>query len=149
MTELSIRAAEPADADALVTLVAEFYGEAHYRFDAPVTRRAVARLLADGEVGRAWLATVDGRTAGYAVVTFGFSLEYGGRDAFVDELFVRPAHRRRGLGERLLATIESAAAEHGVGALHLEVEGDNDGAASLYRRRGFAGNARRLLTKRI
>ncbi len=39
---------------------------------------------------------LDGTAAGYAALTFGFSLEVGGRDAFIDELFLIEAARGKG-----------------------------------------------------
>jgi ribosomal protein S18 acetylase RimI-like enzyme len=84
---------------------------------------------------------------GYAVLLFGYSLEYRGRDAFVDDVYLAPARRGRGLGRTVLEQVESAARELGVRALHLEVERENAAAQALYRRRGFRDTERLLMTK--
>jgi len=125
------------------------YAEAGIPNDARASRDAFAALVRDPALGRAWIALVDERAAGYAVLTLGWSLEYGGRDAFVDDLYVVPLHRGRGLGGAALAAVEATARELGVRALHLEVERGNNPAQELYRRRGFADNERRLLMKRL
>ena len=100
-------------------------------------------------LGRAWMirATAEeAEHAGYVIVTLGFSIEHGGRDAFIDELYVRRQWRRRGFGEAAIAHAADYCRSCHVAALHLEVEGSNPGAVALYERAGFAGNDRRLLT---
>ena len=67
----------------------------------------------------------------------------------MDELFVLPSHRGRGLGRRALEVIDEACGELGVHALHLEVEKDNFPAAELYRKRGFEDHDRLLMTRRF
>jgi ribosomal protein S18 acetylase RimI-like enzyme len=68
---------------------------------------------------------------GYVVITLGYSIEYGGRDGFIDDLYLVP---------------EPAL---GIGTLHLEVETGNDYASRLYRRAGFEATGRRLLRLRL
>jgi ribosomal protein S18 acetylase RimI-like enzyme len=91
----------------------------------------------------------EGTPAGYLVLTWGYSLEFHGRDAFIDELYVAPAHRGVGVGRDAVAFAETACREHGAGAVHLEVELDNERAHGLYRRSGFAERGLRLMTKRL
>ena len=81
-------------------------------------------------------------------LVLGFSFEYGGRDGLIDELYLEPAARRRGLGRAALAALLAEADVLGLCAVHLEVERGNAGAERLYRSLGFAGNDRRLLTRR-
>jgi len=83
------------------------------------------------------------------VVTFGYSLEYGGRDAFIDELWVHERVRGQGIGTRALHMAEAACREQGIQALHLEVERTNAVAQQVYRRAGFVDHDRYLLTKRL
>ena len=121
---------------------------------------AVAALMADPALGRAWLvrtgcgsdsggvAGVD-RPVGYAVLTFVHSVEFGGRCGFVDELYVEPAARGRGVGRRALELVAAQAAAVGVRVLLLEVSPENERAAGLYRAAGFADRKYRLMTKRL
>ena len=125
------------------------YAEAGMPNDARASRAAFATLVRDPALGRVWIVEVDESAVGYAALTLGWSLEYGGRDAFVDDLYVAPLHRGRGRGGAALAAVEAAARELGVRSLHLEVERGNVRAQELYRRRGFADNERRLMTKRL
>jgi ribosomal protein S18 acetylase RimI-like enzyme len=147
MTAL-IRAASLADVDALVTLMSAFYREDGDSFDADASRAAFTALLAEPAWGRVWLAEEDGSVIAYVALTLGYSMEFGGRDAFVDDVYVVPTHRGRGVGSALLAECEQACHELGVRALHLGVRPSNR-AAALYRRFGFREQQHRLMTKRL
>lgn len=145
-----MRRATPADVPELVTLMAEFYAESAMPLDADRARASFEALLAQPVLGAAWVVETDDRqVAGYLVATFTFSMEYGGSSAFIDDLFIRPAFRRRGLAR---AALEAALAEcraRGVQAVHLEVGGENDPARQLYDQVGFEASDRLLLTARL
>lgn len=127
----------------------EYYAFDHLPYDEATAREALQILLRDPELGRIWLIQAGTETAGYAVLTLGYSLEYRGRDAFIDELYLREPYRGRGLGRQALEWLEQAARALGVRALHLEVERGNPRAQALYRRYGFRDNDRQLLSKRL
>lgn len=148
-TRPAYRPAGPGDLESLLALQRAFYAGEGYAFDPDVARRAFGRLLADPSLGEAWLAEQDGRAVAYAVLTLGWSLELGGRDAFMDELYVAPGARGRGLGRAGLAAVEAGARALGVRALHLEVEDGKPAAHALYRRSGFAPRGRALLSKTL
>lgn len=84
---------------------------------------------------------------GYLVLTWGFDLEWGGRDAFLTELYLLPQTRGRGLGRKALPLIEQLAREHGARALHLMVRPENLAAVQLYRGAGYNSPPRTFLTK--
>ena len=129
--------------------MAAFYAESSYPLDEAEARRAFEALLIDPRNGRAWLVEADDAPVGYAVLTLGFAMEYYGRDAFLDDLYLTPAVRGQGLGTALMAAVEQEARALGVRALHLEVGRDNDRAKALYASRGFRDHDRHLLTKRL
>lgn len=145
----TLRLADTADVDLLSELMGEFYAESGVELDEEAARSALDELVGDSSAGRIWLVLSDGVPVGYIVLTLGYSLEYYGRDAFVDDLFIRPEHRAQGLGQLALQTLEDACRDLGVRAIHLEVGRDNHAARALYRKRGFEDHDRLLLTKRI
>lgn len=147
--EAPIRPAREADLALLLRMLAEFHREEGYPLDEAAAARALDALVSDPSLGRLWLVLADGAPVGYVAVAFGFSLEYLGRDAFIDDLFIRPAFRGRGLGSQVLAAVEPACRALGVRTLHLEVERRNLRAQALYRRHGFRDNDRQLLSKRL
>jgi len=118
-----------------------------YYFDEPVVRRVLRQFLMTADLGQVWIFFDGQIPVGYIVLTLGFSFEYHGRDAFIDELYVQPEYRRQGIGKRAMRLVEERARELGVNALHLEVDQGNEPAAELYRRTGYEDHARFLLTK--
>ena len=141
--------AAPEDADVLLAMMRELYEHDEMHMDEARHRAALGRLLAEPGRGRVWVARADGEPAGYMVLTVGYSLEFAGPDAFVDELYLRPAFRGAGLGRRAIETAAEACRELGVRAMHLEVERSNIDAQAFYRRLGFRDHDRYLLTRWI
>lgn len=127
----------------------KFYSEEQYPFNATIAEQAMRQLTTDPALGRLFVMVSSNAIVGYLAVTFGFSLEFGGRDAFVDELYVVPEARGRGLGVQALAVAEEACREAGITALHLEVEHENSRAKALYARSGFVEHSRHLMTRRL
>ena len=81
------------------------------------------------------------------MLTLGFSLEFHGRDAFVDEIYIRTTHRGKGIGGRALEFVEAACRPLGVRAIHLEVERNNAQAHTMYHKIGFEYQDSYLMTK--
>jgi ribosomal protein S18 acetylase RimI-like enzyme len=149
MTAARIRQAGPGDLEALLPLVAEFHEHERIALAPEERRTALARLLGDPSLGAVLVAEGGGGVQAYAVLCLGYSVEFGGRDAFVDEAFVLPPFRGAGLGQALLAEAERHARRLGVRALHLEADHANPRAADLYRRLGFKDHPRHLMTRRL
>jgi ribosomal protein S18 acetylase RimI-like enzyme len=144
-----LRRAGLADLDLAVELMREFYEESGFTLQLERGREAMRGLVADPVLGRLWLVEEAGAVAGYIALTFGWSIEYQGRDAFVDDLYLRRDFRGRGIGTRVMEEVEAEARALGVQALHLEVARDNRAGQALYFRRGFRDNDRQLLSKRL
>ncbi len=137
----------PTTCAAILDLMRPYYAEDGYPFDRSVAAKVLRTFLRRPAWGRAWAATEGSRIVGYAVVTLGYSLEYRGRDGFLDEIVVGPEWRGRGVGGALVAAAEAFCRRRGVRALHLEVEKHRRAAIGLYRKAGFRGRGRMLLTK--
>ena len=123
-----------------------YYAEDGYSFDETGARRALRELIEKETLGRVWVAEDAGDVIGYLAVTLGFSLEYRGRDAFIDELYIAADHRGRGLGREALEIAQRYCRDQGARALHLEVERHRTAARELYRRIGFEDHDRGLMT---
>ena len=145
----ALRAARVDDVPLLVELMREFYAESQYALDAERAETVFAQLLSDDRLGRVWIVEADRSAVGYVVLTFVFSMEYGGLNAVVDDLFIRPGYRHQGLGRAALAQVIESCRSQGVRALHLETEPANGAAMRLYRRAGFRENGRQLMTLRL
>lgn len=149
MTEAKFKIAETSDSEILVEFIREFYKFEHLNFDESLVRTALAKILHDHSLGRVWLIQHDDKAIGYVVLTFGYSLEFRGRDAFIDELYIRESYRGQGVGMSVIQFIESVCPSLGIQALHLEVERKNTAAQNLYRKVGFKDHDRYLMTKWI
>jgi GNAT superfamily N-acetyltransferase len=152
--DLRLQPAALADVDRLLGFMRALQREGGASFDGrpfdeQVVRRSVVELIDDARLGRIWLIEVAGAAVGYAVLTLGYSLEFHGRDALLDELFVAEHARGHGIGTAVLALIADACRRLGACALHLEVDRDNVKAQRLYRRHGFQDHDRYLLTRRL
>jgi ribosomal protein S18 acetylase RimI-like enzyme len=145
----SFRPATTADEPALLELMRELYLHERMVFDEHAARAALRGVLVDPALGRAVLIEQDGIAAGYLVVCFGWSLEFHGRDAFVDELYVRERFRGQGLGGRALEVAAELCRASGVRALHLEVDRRNTRAQGVYRKAGFVDREYYLMTRRL
>jgi ribosomal protein S18 acetylase RimI-like enzyme len=147
MEDVEIRLARAGDADPLMPLMQAFNAEEGIPWRPDAMRAAFVELTGDARLGFALVALSAGAPVGYAVVTYGFDLEWAGRDAFVTELFVAAPARRRGVAARLLREAEANATRNATRALHLVVRPANEAAMALYRNAGFNVIPRVLMTK--
>ncbi|HEX5726541.1 MAG TPA: GNAT family N-acetyltransferase [Longimicrobiaceae bacterium] len=136
-----------SDEELLLELMQEFYAIEHLPYRESVARAGLRELWHNPALGRIYLIHADDAVVGYVVLTFGFSFEFRGRDALVDEFYVREAHRGGGLGTACLGWVEDVCRAEGIHAIHLEVDHINTRAKELYHRVGYQDHDRRLLTK--
>ncbi len=147
--EPSFRLATEDDATLLLELMREYYAYDGHAFDPPKARLALLAFLREPSFGRAWLICEGSTPVGYIVLTLGYSLEYLGRDAFIDEFYLRESHRGRGWGSRALSFIESEARRFDVRSIHLEVVRQNTAAKEVYRKSGYLDHEHHLMSKWI
>jgi GNAT superfamily N-acetyltransferase len=103
-----------------------------------VLERAVAGMLERPDRGVILVARDGGAVVGVAWVSFTWSCEHGGQTAWLEELYVVPALRGRGLGRAMLLEAEARARAAGCAAVDLEVDAEHTRAARLYQREGFS-----------
>lgn len=148
MTDPVFKTATPDDIETLIQMMREFYAhDETMAFDEAIARRALLGVIGDNTLGRVFLILLANEVVGYAVLTFSYSLEFHGRDAFVDEIYLRDEHRGRGIGKRALQFLTEVCAAEDIKALHLEVERANTSAQAVYRKFGFEDHDRYLMTK--
>lgn len=130
---MDLRRATADDLDTLMALISEYYRLDRHRFDTQRVSAALRPLLAGDDFGLVWI--LDTPCAGYVVVTWGFSLESGGREALIDEFYLR--ERGTGLGTRVLEWLIADCRRRGCRVMFLETERHNARVRRLYRRAGF------------
>jgi GNAT superfamily N-acetyltransferase len=130
------RRAHRGDLLPLLALITEFYEIDAHEYDEERIVPALEPMLLDDALGQVWVLEDESRRLdGYLIVTWTWSLESGGRDCIVDEIYVRePGH---GPGARLLEHGLAEAVAFGARAAFLETEAPNDAARRFYVRHGF------------
>jgi GNAT superfamily N-acetyltransferase len=147
--EPSFRIATESDTQTILRIMQDYYAFDHHPFDPQKAQVAVTGLLRDPQLGRIWLICAGENLVGYIVLTFGYSLELLGRDAFVDEFFIIENYRGRGWGRKAMQFVEEAARTFGVHAIHLEVTRHNASAQQFYPKLGFQDREHHLMSKWI
>jgi GNAT superfamily N-acetyltransferase len=132
-----MRKATLADVDQLVSMMTEFYSDSPYTLNPRRATEAFESLLADELLGHVWFIQADSKDVGYVVVTFCYTMTYGGRSAVVDDFYIRPAFRGGGLGKAAMAEVRADCAGQGICSIHVETGHDNAPALAVYRSAGF------------
>lgn len=127
---VTLRIARPEDEARVLRLVATCHEEIGLNPDPKERDRAVAMLLTGEVPGALYLVGPPSSPVGYLSVSFGHSISVGGTEAHMDELFVRPSVRRRGMASDALSALVKMLSQHGVRALHLRVPGEPPGFLS-------------------
>ena len=144
-----LKAVTLADVDELVFMMTDFYEETATQFEDSKARSAFEKLFNDPRDGRVWFVCHQNEHVGYVVMTVGFSMEFGGQDAFVDDIYIRIDHRGAGLGRSAMVEVIGIAEDLGIHAIHLEVDRQNRRAQQLYRSTGFEARERYFLMTRL
>lgn len=82
-----------------------------------------------------YLFRADGAVAGYAMLAKSFSTEFGRPCIWIEDLYLKEAYRKQGIGHAFFAFLEQA---YPGTLFRLEVEQENEAALSLYQKRGFS-----------
>jgi len=146
---LSLRDTNLSDIDQLLDLIHDFYQHFDYPYTESEKRLTLEALFERPTAGHIYLIEKDEKIVGYVFLSFYFSIEFGGRTAFIDELFVLPRDRGQGTGSRVIHLVEQKCLELNLKAIHLESERTNKGAIALYLKLGFVDYDRQLMTKKL
>jgi GNAT superfamily N-acetyltransferase len=135
----TIRACEPRDVDAVVGLIrelAEFEKLTHLLEVTP--ERLQPHLFGAKPVVEALVGEVDGDVVAFALFFTNFSTFLGKPGLYLEDLYVRPAHRGSGLGRALLVSLARLAVERGCGRFEWSVLDWNENAIAFYEKMGAA-----------
>ena len=134
---MKIRVADVTQLKAIYGLLQSQFDEHEISLDSESLKKAILELLREDRWGFILAAQEGGVVAGVAVIAYAWTLEHGGKSAWLDELYVIPEWRNRGIGAALLERVFAEARQRGCLAIDLEVEDEHRRAENLYRRYGF------------
>ncbi len=136
--------AGPEEAEAVARLVVGFRD--HMGKDWPSQNAMLAgveRLMEDpGTVYLLASPDDDSPPGGYAQLRFRHSLWTAAPDCWIEDVFVDPGARRRGVADALVALALDVARERGARRAELDTSEDNEAALALYERHGFARDSK-------
>ena len=132
-----IQLAAHEDIPLLVEMMEEFYAESDVPLDHCVAAASFKTLLEKPDFGAIWIYFDGSEAVGYVVLTVCFSMEFGGLDGNIDDLYVRPSARRKGFGQELVQSLLIECHDRGLEALHVEVAPLNGPAKAVYERIGL------------
>ena len=124
------------DLGKVAPLVAAFHSEGALTIE-PQRIAAVTHLFEGTPLGALYLIGPRVTPIGYVVVSHGFSIEFGGPDAFIDKIYICTPVRGKGIGVESLLQICKILKAGDTKAVHLEVDQTNTVAQRLYSRDGF------------
>lgn len=146
---MNIRLANETDISEVLEMMESFYAIDHYAFSKDITEKNLLTFINDPHLGRLWIIEHAQEVIGYMALTFGYSFEFQGRNAFLDELYLKEAFRSQGIGSQAVDFVLVQAALLGIQAVHLEAEKHNTKGNKLYEKKGFIPHKRILMTRRI
>jgi GNAT superfamily N-acetyltransferase len=136
-TSVVIRPATEADQEVIIHLLLAQLHEHGMTIQVSEIAAAVEGVLYRPERGSLFVVAMQGIIIGVAYLSFTWTLEHGGKTAWLEELYVVPEHRNGGIGRALLTAVCDHVAAQGCAAVNLEVDTAHQRAAHLYAREGF------------
>ncbi|WP_323782312.1 GNAT family N-acetyltransferase [Thalassovita sp.] len=135
MTALHL--AGPDDLDCLLPQVRSFQDDRGITRSDDDRAAALRPLLEGSPHGAVYLFGPKRAPIGHVVISFGWSLEVGGMTGFIDEIYVRPSVRGRGIGTEVLTALTKALVGAGLKALHVDLNRGDEKSRDFYARLRF------------
>jgi len=132
-----LRAAEPRDVPAIVGLITELAEFEHLTHLLQVTPQSLhPHLFGPRPAAEAMVAQLGGEVVAFALFFTNFSTFLAKPGLYLEDLYVQPAHRGRGLGRALLERLGALAVERGYGRFEWSVLDWNENAIRFYEKMG-------------
>jgi GNAT superfamily N-acetyltransferase len=135
--------------ESITQMMQDFYAIDNYPIDLEVSKKLFEEFISDENLGKCWLIYDDSEIVGYVILTYIFSFEYGGKIAFLDELYIKEIERGKGIGKQTIQFIKEQAVLLNVKLIYLEVENHNENAQKLYLANDFETHNRKLLKHKL
>ncbi|MFT9076119.1 GNAT family N-acetyltransferase [Ethanoligenens sp.] len=134
--EIVLRPATAADVPLLLSLIGELADYVHLRDQMDITEQGLHKALFAKHVASALLMEWRGETAGYAIYFYSFSTFTGLSGIYLEDVFVRPAYRGKGIGHAVFTHLARKACEEGCGRMEWECLNWNEPSITFYEKLG-------------
>jgi GNAT superfamily N-acetyltransferase len=136
MNSLVFRDAGPEDTDLILDYIRELADFERLSHECVADAATLGRFLFEDKRAHAVLAEWDGAPAGFALYFYNFSTFLGRPGLYLEDLFVRPAFRRRGIAKSLFQALARKAVAEECGRFEWSVLDWNVNAIAFYRELG-------------
>lgn len=140
---------EISDISIITQMMQDFYAIDNYPMNVEVAKTLFQEFITNEHLGKSWLIYSENEIVGYIILTFIFSFEYGGKIAFLDELFIKETARGKGFGKEAIQFIQQEVPKLSLKLLYLEVEPHNENAQKLYLAHDFELHNRKLMKYKV
>ncbi|MDR0721982.1 MAG: GNAT family N-acetyltransferase [Treponema sp.] len=134
--QIQLRFAEPQDSTLLLQFIREFAAYAHLEDPFEATEERLRQYLFEKKQGEGIIGTYAGVPAGFALFFHSFSTFLGKPGIYIEDLFVKPEVRGRGVGKTLLSFIAGLAVERNCGRVEWACLNWNEPAIGFYLSQG-------------
>ncbi len=136
---MNIRKITEKDTSEVFNMMKDFYDSPAVLHKAPdsVFENDIRDCISDCPYVEGYIFEENGAAIGYSMLAISYSTEFGGICVWIEDLYMKPQYRGKGVGTAFFAFLES---EYGKKAVRfrLEVEGGNAGAIAMYKKSGFS-----------
>lgn len=135
---ISIRTMKKEDTDQVLDMMKVFYASPAVLEKAPeeVLRRDIEDCVSDLPFVEGYVFEEEDVIAGYSMAAKSYSTEFGGVCVWIEDLYIRPSFRGKGIGTNFFKYIEEMYRTRAV-RFRLEVERENAAAVEMYKKNGF------------
>lgn len=135
--EVKIIPAEKNDSAQITDLLKRQLDEHRLPISVDHIREGVEGIFADNTRGFLLVAKMADQPIGVAYISFVWTLEHGGPGAWLEEIYMLPEWRNRGIGTQMLEMAIKECTNRGCRGIDLEIDSAHKKVESLYRRFGF------------
>jgi len=146
---IKLKKATTKDAGEILKLMQDYYSYEGLEFNKVDSQKTLVDFLSNDNYGIVDLILIDSHIVGYVCITYGYSLEYFGRDCILDEIYIVPQYRRKGIGSYVLESVERQLNERAISAIHLEVFDRNEYARDFFVKHGFVVHKSYFMSKML
>ena len=146
---IQFKSLENSQIATITKMMQDFYAIDNYPIDIEVSKKLFSEFLSNENLGKSYLIYSENEIVGYIILTFIFSFEYGGKIAFLDELYINETARGKGIGKLAIPFVKQQCEKLNVKLIYLEVENHNENAQKLYLANDFVIHNRKLLKFKI